>query len=244
MGKSFNKGEWSEFYVFIKILHDKKIYLFDSHLNKTDSFYKVLKILRKESQDCVYIIKSKNILKISDDLKIDIKIENIKPYIQKILKSLKENKGATFIIEDIDNIFNIIQSNKVKVGTSYDKSDITLVIDNKDLLSKNIGFNIKSYIGNLPTLLNSSRATNFKYEIIGFNEDIDKVNNINTKNKIRDRLSYLVRHSKLIKFIGLDNDIFCKNLRLIDSLMPDIISTYLLNFFSGHGRKINEIFNN
>lgn len=97
-------------------------------------------------------------------------------------------------------------------------------------------------MGNPPTLLNSSRATNFNYEIVGFNGEVEKVNNIDSKNKIRDRILYLLDHSTSIKFVGLDNNIFCKNLKLIDSLLPDIISVFLLNFFAGNGRKINEIF--
>ena len=48
MSKKFNKGEWSEFYVFIKILSDKKIFLLDDKLNKLESFYEVIKILRKD----------------------------------------------------------------------------------------------------------------------------------------------------------------------------------------------------
>jgi type II restriction enzyme len=242
MGKRFNKGEWSEFYVFIKILYDKKIYLLDSDLNKLDAFYKIVKVLRKEINQSIYNINDGGIIKSSGDKDIKIEIEKIKPYIGKLLKSLKEGSGSAFVIKDIDGVFDIINSDIIKVGSSYDKSDINLVIDDENLLNKDIGFNVKSYIGNPPTLLNSSRATNFSYEIIGFDGEIEKVNSISTKTKIRDRVLYLLDHSKSIKFVGLDNDIFCKNLKLIDSLLPNIISIFLLNFFSGNGRKINEIF--
>lgn len=142
----------------------------------------------------------------------------------------------------MDGIFDIINSDIIKVGSSYNKSDINLAIDDENILNKDIGFSVKSYIGNPPTLLNSSQATNFNYEIIGFDGDIEKANSINTTHKIRDRILYLLDNSKSIKFIGLDNDIFCKNLKLVDSLLPDIISVFLLNFFSGKGRKINEVF--
>ncbi|NRA73930.1 MAG: HpaII family restriction endonuclease [Rickettsiales bacterium] len=242
MGKKFNKGEWSEFYVFIKVLHDKKIYLLDSNLNKLDEFYKIAKILRKEDNQSIYHIKDDCIIKSFGDKNINIEVEKIKPYIGKILKSLKESQRSAFFIQDIDEIFDIINSDIIKVGSSYDKSDINLVIDDDaNLSNKDIGFNVKSYIGNPPTLLNSSRATNFEYEVIGFNGEIERVNNINTKNKIRDRISYLLDNSNSIKFAGLDNNVFCRNLKLIDSLLPDIISIFLLNFFSGNGRKINEI---
>jgi hypothetical protein len=242
MGRKFNRGEWSEFYVFIKILYDKKLYLLDSDLNQLDSFYKIVKILRKEVGQSIYNIGEDGVIKNLGDKNLKIEIEKIKPYISKLLKSLKEGVGSAFLIKDMDGIFDIINSDIIKVGSSYNKSDINLAIDDENLLNKDIGFSVKSYIGNPPTLLNSSQATNFNYEIIGFDGDIEKANSINTTNKIRDRVLYLLDNSKSIKFIGLDNDIFCKNLKLVDSLLPDIISVFLLNFFSGKGRKINEVF--
>ena len=63
MSKKFNKGEWSEFYVFIKILSDKKIFLLDDKLNKLESFYEVIKILRKEVSSASYIINDNKIIK-------------------------------------------------------------------------------------------------------------------------------------------------------------------------------------
>jgi type II restriction enzyme len=109
------------------------------------------------------------------------------------------------------------------------------------LLNKELGFNIKSYMGNAPTLLNSSMATNFVYEIEGYNGNIEEVNNIETKSKIRDRILYLIQKKASIKFIKIDNLIFNKNLRLVDTLLPEILSIFLLNFYSGKGRKINEV---
>ena len=39
----------------------------------------------------------------------------------------------------------------------------------------------------------------------------------------------------------MDNSTFNKNLRLVDTLLPEILSISLLNFYSGKGRKINEV---
>ena len=46
-----NKGEWSEFYTFVKLLADGKIYAADKDLNKNESiFYLILKIIRGEQE--------------------------------------------------------------------------------------------------------------------------------------------------------------------------------------------------
>ena len=150
MGKKFNKGEWSEFYVFIKILYDKKLYLLDSDLNQLDSFYKIVKILRKEVGQSIYNIGEEGVVKNLGNKNIKIEIEKIKPYISKLLKSLKEGIGSAFLIKDIDGIFDIINSDIIKVGSSYNKSDINLAIDDENILNKDIGFSVKSYIGNPP----------------------------------------------------------------------------------------------
>jgi len=169
MSKKFNKGEWSEFYVFIKILSDRKIFLFDDKLNKLESFYEVIRILRKEVSSASYIINDNKIIKKIDDEIIEIEVEKIKPFVSILFDSLKNESGSSFLIKKVDDIFKIINSNEIKIGSSYDKSDITLVMKDDKLLNKELGFNIKSYMGNAPTLLNSSQATNFIYEIEGYN---------------------------------------------------------------------------
>ena len=49
MTKTANKGEWSEIYVLLKLLGEKKLYAGDGELNKIeDLFYPILKVLRQE----------------------------------------------------------------------------------------------------------------------------------------------------------------------------------------------------
>jgi type II restriction enzyme len=58
-----NKGEWSEFYTFLKLLADGKIYAADKDLNKNENiFYKILKIFRGNGQDYEYIRTEKIII--------------------------------------------------------------------------------------------------------------------------------------------------------------------------------------
>lgn len=47
-----NKGEWSEIYVFLKLLSEGKIYAADENLNKiNDVFYSLIKIIRNENDN-------------------------------------------------------------------------------------------------------------------------------------------------------------------------------------------------
>ena len=45
-----NRGEWSEIYVLLKILSEKKLFAGDSDLNKLESLiFPIIKVLRDES---------------------------------------------------------------------------------------------------------------------------------------------------------------------------------------------------
>lgn len=45
-----NKGEWSEFYTFLKVLDERKLFFADADLNKIeDKYYPVINIVREEA---------------------------------------------------------------------------------------------------------------------------------------------------------------------------------------------------
>ena len=47
---SGNKGEWSEIYVFLRLLETGKLYAADAHLNKMSNvFYNIINIVRAEN---------------------------------------------------------------------------------------------------------------------------------------------------------------------------------------------------
>src|SRR5690554_2383135 len=59
-----NKVKWREFYTFLKLLADGKIYAADKDLNKNENIlYKILKIIRGNGQDYEYIHNEKIIIK-------------------------------------------------------------------------------------------------------------------------------------------------------------------------------------
>ena len=58
-----NKGEWSEFYAFVKLLSTGKLYAADEKVNRMDDvFFPILKILRSEEKDLdmEYVISSED----------------------------------------------------------------------------------------------------------------------------------------------------------------------------------------
>lgn len=95
-------------------------------------------------------------------------------------------------------------------------------------------------------LLLSSGATNFTYRIEGVeltDAQIVEINSINTKGKIRDRISKINDFAGKLIFAGVDSPVFDSNLVMIDSNMPEIVSALLLLYFSGDGSRLNQLAN-
>ena len=106
------------------------------------------------------------------------------------------------------------------------------------------GFSIKSYIGGSPTLFNASGDnTNFVYELINFNGNMNSINSINSRGKYRDRVKKLYSNGVQMKFTGVKSAdaTFINNLDLFDDQIKFILAEMIKAYYSGNGRHISEI---
>ena len=230
-----NKGEWTELLSFIKLINDEKLNLADKNLNENGSYFNITKVTTKNiDYDCILntdekiVIKSKStgVEKIIEKESI---IDNI--VISNITKRIVDGR-RTFEIKEFDLIENGLGFSMLKGGNSDQKADIVLDVNNQDLTKKNEGFGIKSYLGSKPTLLNASGNTNFIYKAIGLSaQDIDSINNISTRTKLKDRIKAIHNLGGKLVFEKAEKEILEYNLKAVDSAMPEIISAMLYEFF-------------
>lgn len=241
-----NKGEWSELYVFLKLLGDGVLYAADANLNKIDDlYYPLIEVLRKENEQIKHYVKNDVNINIIDDAGNNVLTLPVTEFEAKakLLLSVIKNSGSTFSVPVIEEFMQIIKCSKVKAD-SFDKSDITLVLhDCKTYRNEIFGFSIKSRLGGSSTLLNAGKPTNFAFEVLGNleNSQIQEINTINTKSKLRDRLAKISELGCRLKFCHLENETFNANLQMIDSLFPLIVSEFLLQYYSGNGNLICEL---
>lgn len=243
-----NKGEWSEIYSLFKLLGDKIVYAGDGDLNKIqDLFYPIIKIIRQEEQRYDYNIDSNDIVIVADDgaEEVRLPISEFKKQADFLLKKIKKEKGSFSSIET-ESFMKSIHCTKIKAKSS-DKTDIKIVIhDLRTGVCPTLGFSIKSKMGSYSTLINSSGATNVSYLIDGLyltESQIEKINSISTKSKIRDRIARIKQMGGSLVYSEMDSSIFYNNLVLIDSSLPSIVSELLLMYFSGEGSRLNELAN-
>lgn len=246
MKETKNKGEWTELLVFVKLLKEQEFHLSNQELEPLESSFSVTKVTTQNLDLEFFIIDKSTILSKSKNTN-EVKQLNIKEILDddiiiNLTKAIANGSG-TFVIPSFDPIRKELEFNTIKGGNSNQKADIILDISNtKDLKLFNEGFGVKSYLGSKPTLLNASGNTNFIFEVKGLDRAlIDEINKINSRTKLKDRLDFIESNGGILRHIGAEKEIMEYNMKLTDSLMPEIVGELLLSFYKKRINKLTEI---
>lgn len=244
--RSANKGEWSELYAFIKLLRDGKVYAADENVEKIDNIYfPIIKLIREEQTGVttdyhpgtkIRIFKNGELIDEINGADLDDPVETL---YQKIFEG--GNAGA-FEIKEAELLMDSLHLTKVKAA-SADKKDMTLQIhDINTGFEPIVGFSVKSDIGNPPTLLNAGKNTRFVYEIIGITDtDMEAINAIDktvVKEYMVERMNRLFKQNASVKYCGMKSEVFEDNLIMIDSRLPELYGSMILNHFKHIADKV------
>lgn len=234
-----NKGEWSEIYVFLKLLADGRLNAADANLNAIPNvYYPIIKILRQENSiSREYRINGNiEIVDGEDNEILNLPIAEFITRSQQLFNELRNAEGRSFAFPDIETFLNGIDVNSL-TALKTDKADIKVVVHDLNTgMKPKLGFSIKSMLGGNSTLFNPGNTTNFIYEIFGAGElNIDEINAIETSPKIANRISELRARGFEVKFQKIQSATLQLNLQLIDSDLPQILSELLLLKYSTPG---------
>ncbi|QCT07988.1 HpaII family restriction endonuclease [Ruminococcus bovis] len=250
---SGNKGEWSEIYVFLRLLEIGKLYAADENLNKmNDVFYNIIKILRQEnigklefrvnqSEDTITIINTTDESVLGTMPVTEFKAAADKLY-SEITKSQNNTKGA-FSLRDTEAFLDNLGISSLK-APSEDKADIRIKIHDINSGFESVqGFSIKSRLGGPSTLINAGKTTNFIFEVNGpINDEI--MSNFNTcSKKFKDKFTVLHNNACDIEYVGMENSVFEGNLMLIDGDLPKICGYMLKSYYSSGLNKVIDSLN-
>lgn len=233
-----NKGEWSEIYALFKLLGDKNLFAGDADLKIVENlFYPIIKIIRNETGgNYEYEIDGDLVVVSGGEEKLRIPVKIFSEQAIKLLSKIKSSTGS-FNIPEIEAFMKSVNCETLK-AKSTSKSDIRIVIhDQRINQTAELGFSIKSQLGGDSTLLNAGKTTNFVYQINGFKgstSDIKRINAIDTRSKIKDRIEEVKKLGGKLKFLSLEQEIFKNNLVLIDSLLPNILAELIKQFFTSN----------
>ena len=231
-----NKGEWSEIYALFKLLGDKELHPGNSEIKKIQNLvYPILKVLRTEvNGNFKYSIEDDIVVISGNEEVFRIPILEFQNKAKFLLTEIKNNTG-TFSVPEIEEFMQSINCLSLKANSSA-KTDITIVVhDQRTGLQPSLGFSIKSQLGSPSTLLNAGETTNFIYKIVDTKisrQEIVEINDISSRSKIKDRIVEIKNKSGKFEFVKTQRSIFSNNLILIDSLLPQILSSIVFNFYS------------
>lgn len=245
----FNRGEWSELYALLELLDNQDLKIVNDDLEIIDdNTFKVIGLyIQNNNNEYYFDIKDIDVDVLKNNRIIsNVEKTEIRQYKEVLLnKIIKELPGkGSFPIQEMKYILQkLTEGNKIKSSSNL-KEDINAKLkDNKlNTIVNKVGYSIKSSLGSPATLLNASSNTNFKYIVEGLaKDDIKKINNINTRTKLVDRLEYMKDNQAKIKFDIVISDTMNQNLQMIDSKLPEILAEMLLLSYETKEKNISKL---
>ncbi|HQT24705.1 MAG: hypothetical protein B7X86_13615 [Sphingobacteriales bacterium 17-39-43] len=233
-----NIGEWSEIYVFLKLLADGRLNAADANLNAIPNvYYPIIKILKQEATTKREFLINGTINIIDGNTNKTLLTVPIADFVhksQQLLANLKSVSGRSFSFPAIEAFLNSIDVNSL-VALKTDKADIRVVIhDFNTGLKPTLGFSVKSLLGGDSTLFNPGAGTNFIFKISmpsgtpfnlnQFNKDTLQLSKQSKNSKISLRLTNLENLKCKIEFYKIQSDNLQLNLTLIDSQLPELLA--------------------
>lgn len=199
MPLSGNRGEWSEIYIFLKLLHDGKVYAADKDMNRLATVYlNILKILREENPGLLYEYKTGSPVKIDlngVDVGPDVSHADIERIKDELWSLFETTPNGSISSANVEAFLNSIHINKLKspptaTGNFFGGTEdiILQVSDYRTSIISNVGFSCKSEFAHKATLFNASKDnTNFRFELLNMDDTImNMVNELYIPKQKRD----------------------------------------------------------
>lgn len=248
MATKGNKGEWSEFYAFLKVITDGRIFAGDKdQLILVDKYFTVVRVSREDGGERrVYdISKGNGMVSIldKDGHQIDcIPLASVKRSVTLIFDEMRKAKGHAFELATAEGTMKTLSCGKIKASNAK-KADLTIVIE--DSVSSDLpelGFSVKSMLGAPSTLLNASGGTNFVFRVVGITvNQAETANAFTGKARIRKMVDYLVAQGGSLEYVKMSSEVFRRNLRRIETALPEVVAEMLKHYYSGEGARLVDI---
>lgn len=244
MSNKYNKGEWSEFYVFLHALSTGKIHAGDSELQKIPQvYYNILAVIKND----IEYVRDKSNQKINfyyEGNVISLPVSEFVNLEKIVIEKIVNSKG-TFSIEETESILSQLKIDTIK-EKSTNKGDIQLQVYDEYTGGRPVlSFSIKSYLGSNPTLLNASNGTVLSYRVTPqlSDDEIESINDIDGSSKVKKRIEMIRELSSDLEYIDIPAEIFKENLQMVDYRMPEILSEIFLESYVVTGKKMRDVVN-
>ncbi len=258
---SYNRGEWAEAYVFLKLLGDGRLYSGTRELTTNNTSFLEIKNIQKREGKNIFIYErdhvgpNSTIVKCIKNKVVFCELEStvFSDKAKELNGIIKNASNRKIQAVSIQSFLESIGVNSIKspplteneIEKFGGKTDIFIrVINSTDNSERDLGFSIKSHLGANPTLLNCGQGTKYIFEIN--NCSPHEMLALNKLNSVKEQLEYIKRSNSLditpkgSNIVELNNKtgmhgsgpVFDWNLEHIDSGFPQVVPIMLL---SHHG---------
>lgn len=244
MTNTANIGEWSELYALGVMLGKGGMFASDEDQNiNKDIFYKIIEAyidstLPKDTRKYVPGSEKIQIYNGNNELLAEATPSNIISLSEQIFSKLSvHQEGRAFSLKETEELIESLKVIKLKAA-SAEKSDLALVLEDNqtEAITPKSGFSIKSQIGAPATLINASDATNFTYNVIGSGSPQGFI-----PKQVKKNTQAMYDQDFSLEFEKADSDTYTRNMRLIDSNLPNYIADLLVGFYRRRGGSIADV---
>lgn len=239
-----NKGEWSEFYVLLRLIESRKLYLADDNLeidkNITVQVNKIKHFEEGAADPVEYTpLSGEESVLVREDSKgiksFIVDKTKLKKHISDFFTEVaQKNKKGAFSVDTAAPCMEEIGCVTIKAG-SMKKADIILDIDDRGQERKDVGYSIKSVIGGAATLFNTSAQSEIKYNVNSFAGDVEMINCIEGSRKYQKRMKKIIECGGAVTFDSV-SPVFLDNLNFIDSNFSEMLASMIKKYYLGENR--------
>ena len=233
-----NRGEWAELYALVRILLNNVVPSLDKDLNPiSGKLFKFLELLRKDDGASLRFVPYDSPL---DPLASENLPErsDLADVLDAFWQDIKSSKGSAFESEQGLKLMRALGIKNIKAKSS-EKVDLYArlagLIGSDD---GHLGFSIKSQVGANSTLVNASAQTIFVYSVQGAEIDWQRINAIDTRSKIQDRVKEIYKSGGKLVFDSVGSSIFQQNLDLIESNLKKNLGELLVAAYRSDSRNL------
>ena len=249
----FNYGEWTEAYVFLRLLGNGRIYAADRNFTRDENVYiNILNIIRHEKDSILEFQRELEAVRAKENSVVFkvIAYEELIDRADYLYNAIKDVTAGSrkFSVPEIERYLTELRFSQPKVPklpkdveAAYGKkTDIIIMMqDSTDHAVSTTGFSIKSHLGSSSSLFNSSMASNLIYEIVGCDDsEMFELNGNRISSEI-GMFEYIKNNPNLSLVFKGTSDAFNDNLDFIELRMPEILSCAVLTQIGYYDRGVS-----
>ena len=236
---TLNRGEWAEFYVFLKLLKTFNLEAVNSKLSKTGTSWPIRYMLHDSQQNGItkYSEAVDRIHLESNSVSKKIDKSNVEDIAEKTILAIREPKKIreskrTFSVDSVNENYDLLGMPVIKQNNKR-KTDLTIALNQPYPPNEvyEFGFSVKSNLAGKVTLINASQQTNFIFQL---------TNECETFGKKPKEIVKLIGGQNLI-YIKVASETYEMNMEFIDSTLPKMLSWMLIKYYSGVNKRIEDL---